>query len=55
MDINYQIMFMKFLKIKNKTIVLTIHNIDLALEYCDNVILMKDGEIYKQGKTERIL
>lgn len=56
LDINYQIMFMKFLReIKNKTIVLTVHNIDLALEYCDNVILIKDGEIYKQGRTEEIL
>lgn len=56
LDINYQIMLMKFLKkINNKTILLTIHNIDLALEYCDNIILMKDGNIYLQGRKEEIL
>lgn len=56
LDIKHQIELMKLLKeMKDKTIVFSIHNIDLALKFCDDIILMKNGEIIEYGATEKIL
>ena len=56
LDIKHQLDLMKFLKnMKNKTIIFSIHNIDLALKFCDDIILMKDGEITAYGETQKIL
>lgn len=56
LDINYQIQLMEFLrKLKNKTIILTIHNIEMALKYCDDIIILKDGEILDYGNCKNIL
>ena len=56
LDIKHQLDLMKLLKnMKNKTIIFSIHNIDLALKFCDDIILMKDGEITAYGETQKIL
>lgn len=56
LDIKHQLDLMKLLKnMKNKTIVFSIHSIDLALKFCDDIILMKDGEITAYGETQKIL
>ncbi|WP_308009657.1 ABC transporter ATP-binding protein [uncultured Fusobacterium sp.] len=56
LDIKHQLDLMKLLKsMENKTIIFSIHNIDLALKFCDNIILMKNGEITAFGKTQKIL
>lgn len=55
LDINYQLKLMNFLSgIKDKTIVLSVHNLDFALKFCDNVIILKNGELYDCGSTEEI-
>ncbi len=55
LDINYQLKFMEFLKkIKDKTIVLSVHNLDLALKFCDNLIILKNGELYDFGNTQKV-
>ncbi|MGQ9618635.1 MAG: ABC transporter ATP-binding protein [Candidatus Aminicenantia bacterium] len=40
---------------KKKTIILTIHNLDLAVKYSDNIVFMKDGEVYGKGRVLDIL
>lgn len=56
LDIKHQLDLMMLLKsMENKTIVLSIHSIDLALKFCDDIILMKDGEILCYGETKIIL
>lgn len=56
LDIKHQLDLMKLLKnMKNKTIIFSIHSIDLALKFCDDIILMKDGEITAYGETQKIL
>ena len=56
LDIKHQLDLMKLLKnMKNKTIIFSIHNIDLALKFCDDIILMKDGKITAYGETQKIL
>lgn len=56
LDIDYQIKLMKTLKeIKNKTILMTIHNLELALKYCDNIIILNSGEIQDSGAVEIVI
>lgn len=59
LDIKYQVQIMHTLKEMNekrsRTILVILHDINLASEYCDEVILMKDGKIYKQGPTSEVL
>ncbi|TNK82462.1 ABC transporter ATP-binding protein [Mycoplasmopsis pullorum] len=43
----------KQLKEMNKTIIIVIHDINLALEYCDKLILFKDGKVKKTVKKEQ--
>lgn len=43
------------LKNAGKTILLVEHKIDLVAEYCDEVLVMKAGEIVCAGKTREIL
>lgn len=38
-----------------KTVVLTLHNLDMAIKYSDNLVFMKNGEIVESGKTSEIL
>jgi iron complex transport system ATP-binding protein len=38
-----------------KTVILTLHNLELAVKYSDNLIFMKEGEIIGSGKTSDIL
>ena len=45
----------KTLKEEHKTIVLVEHKIDLIAEFCDEIIVMKDGEIAFSGPTHEIL
>lgn len=56
LDIKHQLGLLKlFQKMKEKTLLLSIHNIDLALKFCDYVVLMKEGKILAFGKTEEVL
>ena len=43
------------LKEAGKTILLVEHKIDLIAQYCDEVLVMKEGEIICSGKTQDIL
>ena len=45
----------KTLKEEHKTIVLVEHKIDLIAEFCDEIIVLKDGEIVFSGPTHEIL
>lgn len=38
-----------------RTIVMVLHDLNLAIRYSDNLIAMKDGEIRAQGAPERIM
>lgn len=45
----------KLLKKAKKTVILVEHKIDLIAEYCDEVLVMKDGTVVMQGETHKIL
>lgn len=59
LDINYQLEIMDLLKSLNRkeelTILIILHDLNLAAQYCDRLVLLKDGEIYDFGTTEEII
>jgi iron complex transport system ATP-binding protein len=59
LDVKHQIELMDSLvKLKDKkenTIIAILHDINIAAEYCNRIIMMKNGRIYSNGKTEEVL
>lgn len=59
LDIKYKIEVLDLLKELNKeekrTIVIVLHDINLAARYADNIIAIKDGKVYAEGAPEDIL
>lgn len=40
---------------KNRTIVMVLHDLNLASRYAHNIVAIKDGAVYAQGKPEEII
>lgn len=59
LDINHQIEIMELLyricKEKRKTILIVSHNINLSAEFCERMLLMKDGKIIADASVEEVL
>lgn len=59
LDITHQVWIMDILKKLNKeqnlTVVLTLHDLNLASEYCQQLILLDNGKISKKGGPEEVL
>jgi iron complex transport system ATP-binding protein len=59
LDVKHQIELMDFLiklnERKEKTIIAVLHDINIAAVYCNRIIMMKDGKIHSNGKTQEIL
>lgn len=57
LDIHYQLEILHLIKElnrkKNITIVMVLHDINLALEFCDEVVIMKDGYITANGEIDK--
>lgn len=57
LDINYQLELMemiKQMKDRKKTIVMVIHDLNLAMTCSDKIIAMKDGRVISSGNPEKI-
>ncbi|NMA95958.1 MAG: ABC transporter ATP-binding protein, partial [Clostridiales bacterium] len=59
LDISYQIELLQILKSINEsldmTIVMVLHDINLAAQYSDALYILKDGKIYNSGKPSDIV
>ncbi|MEW5758002.1 MAG: ABC transporter ATP-binding protein [Candidatus Omnitrophota bacterium] len=59
LDIGHQIQILNLLKKLNKennlTIVLILHDLNLASLYCNRIILLNEGKIFKEGTAEEVL
>ncbi len=59
LDIGHQIQLLDLLKKLNKennlTIIIVLHDLNLASEYCDSLLLLDKGRIYKQGSPVDVL
>jgi len=45
----------KLVRDKGRTVIAVIHNLNLAAAYCDELIFMKDGRIYRYGPTAEVM
>lgn len=45
----------EMVKIRGITAIITLHDPNLALYYCDQIIMLKEGEVVDQGLTEQIM
>lgn len=58
LDIKHQISVLEQLqklKKSGKTIITVLHDLNFALNYSEEVILMKEGKVYSQGKVDKVL
>lgn len=59
LDIKYKIEVLDLLKELNvqerRTIVIVLHDINLACRYADNIIALKDGKVYGEGSPKEII
>ena len=59
LDIKHQVELMNtFSKLQTErgvTVIAILHDLNMAASYCTDIILMRQGEIYKQGKKEEVL
>lgn len=59
LDIGHQVQTLDLLKDLNKreglSILVVLHDLNLASEYCDKIILLEDGVIFKEGTPEEVL
>ncbi|WGI18133.1 ABC transporter ATP-binding protein [Methanonatronarchaeum sp. AMET-Sl] len=57
LDIKHQIEMLNIAKKESKNdilVLIAIHDLNLAARYCDQVIIMKEGEVYAQGGPEKL-
>ncbi|MCF0211727.1 MAG: ABC transporter ATP-binding protein [Bacteroidales bacterium] len=59
LDIAHQLAIMRFLgqinRLEGKTIIVVVHDLNLALQYCPQAVLLHEGQVYAQGPTPSIL
>lgn len=59
LDIGHQVMILDLLKKLNKqnnlTVAIVMHDLNLAGEYCNRLVLMNEGRIFREGACEKVL
>jgi len=59
LDITHQTKILNLIKKMNKSehlnIILSIHDLNLASEYCDHLILLDNGNIFQEGTPKEVL
>ncbi|MDO4261106.1 MAG: ABC transporter ATP-binding protein [Eubacteriales bacterium] len=55
LDVKYKLELMRLLKGFGGLVILTVHDLNLAADYCDYLYVMKDGEVRGEGEPEAVL
>lgn len=55
LDIQYQIQILDIVKSLNISVIVALHDLNLAAMYCDYIYVMKEGNIVKEGIPEKVL
>ncbi|RKD92307.1 ABC transporter ATP-binding protein [Mangrovibacterium diazotrophicum] len=59
LDITHQVRILNLLQRLNDemglTVLMVVHDLNLASEYCDQLIMFREGKIFLQGKPENVL
>lgn len=56
LDVGYQFQIMDLMKAqKESTVFSSIHDMNIAMQYCDYILALKNGEIVSYGTPEKVL
>ncbi len=59
LDLSYQVEILDLLKRENgthgKTVVVVLHDLNLAAEFCSRLLMIKDGRLYADGTPEEVI
>lgn len=55
LDVKYKISLMEELKQFQGTVIIVLHDLSLAARYCDRVLIMKEGRLLEEGKTDAVM
>ena len=59
LDITHQMQFMNLIQKLNEelslSVIMIVHDLSLAAEYCDYMIMMKEGKVFNQGAPDVVL
>lgn len=59
LDINHQVEIFDLIKRLNSerelTVVIVSHDLNMASEYCDRLVLMRNGRVYKEGTPKQVI
>ncbi|NQY63612.1 MAG: ABC transporter ATP-binding protein [Alteromonadaceae bacterium] len=55
LDVYYQHQILKLVKDLNITVIMTVHDLNLAAQYCQRLVLLNKGKIIADDITERVL
>jgi iron complex transport system ATP-binding protein len=59
LDITHQVRFMNLIQKLNEelrlSVIMIVHDLSMAAEYCDNLVMMKNGRIFDKGVPENVL
>ena len=59
LDITHQVRFMNLIQRLNEelhlSVIMILHDLSMAAEYCDYLVIMKKGSIYQKGTPDEVL
>lgn len=55
LDIKYKVELMEILRNIGALTLVSLHDLELATKFCDEIVLLKDGSLVKQGEPKEIL
>ena len=55
LDIGHQLALMRLIGSLDKTVVLAIHDLDLAATFCDRIVVLHDGGVFARGTPDEVL
>ena len=55
LDVKYKVALMKTLQEYGKTVIVVLHDLSLAIQYCDEVVVMVNGSVLTQGQVQKVM
>ena len=55
LDVKYKVALMKTLQEYGKTVIVVLHDLSLAVQYCDDVVVMVNGSVFSQGRAREVM
>ena len=55
LDVKYKIALMRTLQACGRTVIIVLHDLSLAIQYCDDVVVMAAGRVLTQGSARAIM